>query len=400
MSGEPSSDTTCLLLLPDKQLSRLRGLTSAPSATVGGVRFVTHEPATDADATADIVLHKHQYDVAVAAGAPCDAATAAAARCEALRRVASRAALFDPLPAVARFADRSALCGALAELAPAVEQPRFAVLADDSDASISAALKQLRFPVLCKPLVACGTAESHALAVALREDGLRELCTSGGGGGPLRPPMLLQEHVNHGGVVLKAYLVGEATHLASKPSLPDLDPEWIGETDKPALVCFDSQKPCPGPAHFGPSAVPFAMRRRDPAHFGPSPNRDEVDAILRAVARKLGVQLLGVDLVEADDGRLLVVDANYFPMSPDSFPGLADALAAAVRRAAARDGRSARAEPTLPPGAQVLLRGLSSHPELNGAQAGVGAWHVAKGRFSVRLSSGAYILLPEIKYRN
>lgn len=376
-----SEPSTCLLLLPRKQLDWLEILASTQVAAAGGLRFVSSEANRndpDCDPDCDIVLHRHQFDLAAAARVGASTSVegrAAAFRCDALRRVASHATLFDPLPAVARFADRAALCHALAELAPAVEQPRFAVLADGSDASIAAALGQLRFPVLCKPLEACGSAESHQLAVVLHEDGLRELCApvpSRQSDSSLLPPMLLQEHVNHGGTVLKAYLVGEATHLASKPSLPNLDPTWIGEAEKPAVVRFDSQKPCPGPAEFGASALPFAVRRRTPACFGPSPERAEVDGILRAVARKLDVQLLGVDLVEADDGRLLVVDANYFPMSPESFPGLAGALTAAVRRAATaargehgergecggRGGRGERAAPTLPPGAQVLLCGL------------------------------------------
>ena len=60
--------------------------------------------------------------------------------------------------------------------------------------------------------------------------------------------------------------------------------------------------------------------------------RDEVAAALLAIKRHLGVKLLGVDMVAAADGTLLVVDANHFSGAPGSVPGFGAALAQSAMR--------------------------------------------------------------------
>ncbi len=331
---------TCLLVLPDRVLERLRELTTADS--VGGVRFIVADAYSVHDEPCDVLLHKAAFDVACAAADD----PLGTARCEALRRRASSGStlFFDPLPSVERFADRSAICHALSSLAPAVRQPRFAVLRDGSDASIAEVLERLRLPFVCKPLVACGTDASHQLAVVLRAEGLRELCSGGGGASPC-PPMLVQEHVSHGGTCLKAYLVGDETHVASRRSLPDLSAAAAG-ADGPAVVPFNSQQPGPGPEAFGAHADRCADADADAGADAAAPldRRREAAEAVCAVGAHMGVQLLGVDLVvESSTGDMLVVDANYFPQSPATFPRLAEALARAVGRAAAERGGRAGA---------------------------------------------------------
>ena len=55
----------------------------------------------------------------------------------------------------------------------------------------------------------------------------------------VRPPVLVQEYVNHGGQMLKCYFAAGRVHVAARPSLPDLR---SGAPGTPAAVRFDSQR--------------------------------------------------------------------------------------------------------------------------------------------------------------
>ena len=57
-------------------------------------------------------------------------------------------------------------------------------------------------PFIVKPLVACGVADSHQMALVLHEGALQLLQ------GAVPTPALVQEFVNHGGLQYKAYALG------------------------------------------------------------------------------------------------------------------------------------------------------------------------------------------------
>ena len=57
----------------------------------------------------------------------------------------------------------------------------------------SKVLDELNFPVIAKPLVADGSANSHTMSLVFNGEGLKKLTT----------PIVLQEFVNHGGVIFK-----------------------------------------------------------------------------------------------------------------------------------------------------------------------------------------------------
>ncbi|KAK3425660.1 hypothetical protein EUGRSUZ_F02197 [Eucalyptus grandis] len=70
----------------------------------------------------------------------------------------------------------------------------------------------LRLPIVAKPLVADGSAKSHELSLAYDRYSLQKL----------EPPLVLQEFVNHGGVMFKVYIVGEAIKVVRRFSLPNV----------------------------------------------------------------------------------------------------------------------------------------------------------------------------------
>ena len=117
---------------------------------------------------------------------------------------------------------------------------------------------------------------------------------------------------------------------------------------------FDSQKPPPGSRAFGAPAAAAASSASQQAAAGSddacqdawSLRRACVERITLSLAERLGVQLLGVDVVFAEpsgaqpgllgeptgEPEPYVVDVNYFPHGPHSFPGFARALAELARQ--------------------------------------------------------------------
>jgi hypothetical protein len=110
--------------------------------------------------------------------------------------------------------------------------------------------------------------------------------------------------VPHSGTVFKVYALGRHTISRAAASLV------IKNSD---AVAFDSQKPLPetlANTEFTP--VPI------------QPTQEELDTIAAALRTATGVELIGFDLLKREaDGKLVLVDFNYFPCfrGIDDIPG-------------------------------------------------------------------------------
>ncbi len=317
---------TCLLVLENKLLAT--AARTLPAGPVGGIRFVPFSPGCSAadQPRCRAVLHRAMYDLALSR-----ASAAATERLALLRELEARGIALEPLASVERFADRGALCRMLARI-DGVRQPRFVeVRSEGASVAEAAGSAGLRFPLLCKPLLASGPASSHDLAIVLHEAGLDGI----------RAPVLLQEYVPHGGKLIKAYCVGGRAHVAERASLPDLR----ATRQPPAMLRFNSHQPLPGAHELAHAVVPAETPAETPAKT--PAEAAELGAELRArasrlvvwLAERIGLKLLGVDLIVArddaepqDPGELLIVDINYFPSgAATKFPEAAEALASFVR---------------------------------------------------------------------
>ena len=367
--------TTCLCVLAEKKLTTLSELVNAEH---DGVRYVGYR-AGDSDeqqlAECDVAIHKGAYDAAVMVED-----IEAARRWKVLQHLSARSALLEPLERVAVFADRGAMCQALSQLAPLVQQPRFALLDQGPATAACAAARGLAYPLVCKPVAACGPS-GHRLAVVMRQQGLQELC-EGQHRAVLALPMVVQEFVPHAGLVIKGYGVGTLRHTRLKPSIPHFE----ARADGPALLFFDSQKPLDAVASqsFGGSggdscgggdggdgvdggdgggggggdgsgggdgdggavvtaaaaAAAAATTAATAASTATAATDEaallarsaEVHAIVTAISAHMGVALVGVDVLVAPDGRCLVVDINHLSGAPHSVPGFTSALTDLVKQ--------------------------------------------------------------------
>ncbi|KAB5564238.1 hypothetical protein OIU77_027394 [Salix suchowensis] len=155
----------------------------------------------------------------------------------------------------------------------------------------------LKYPVIAKPLIADGSAKSHKMALIFNHEGLNKL----------RPPIVLQEFVNHGGVIFKVYVVGEFVKCVKRKSLPDVSEEKL--------------KSLEGSLPFSQVSNLTSDERNDKYYKlmdleeTELPPQSFITDIARGLRRGLKLNLFNFDVIrDARIGnRYLVIDINYFP---------------------------------------------------------------------------------------
>jgi len=303
----------CLLLMQKSVLEELARV--LPPGPVDGVTFVPYREETNIPPSEyDVVISRAMYDAAMAS------ADAGADVRWALLQSLPPERVLDSTPDLLAFGDREKTMLQLTRVAPAVHQPRSVTVRwEGADVAACVRAAGLRFPLIAKPLLACGPGHSHELTVALHPAALREIC----------PPTILQEYVNHGGTLFKAYALGPHAMVQERASLPDLQAVTDEEEgERNGLVRFNSQQPPPSPAAFGVAALEAA-----PPCEG---EREQRRAVAAELVKRLAASWdllgpVGIDVVFSHDGTGYVVDANYFPKTAGKMEGVAEALASAVR---------------------------------------------------------------------
>lgn len=170
----------------------------------------------------------------------------------------------------------------------------------DSDTVSEANLQNegLKFPVIAKPLVADGSAKSHKMMLVYNNDGLSKL----------KPPIVLQEFVNHGGVIFKVYVVGEHVTCVKRKSLPDVSEENLGSLE--------------GSLSFSQVSNLNAEDRYDDKYYKMTllenaelPPMSLITEIATGLRKETKLHLFNFDLIRDTKvgNKYLVIDINYFP---------------------------------------------------------------------------------------
>ncbi|PWZ23401.1 Inositol-tetrakisphosphate 1-kinase 3 [Zea mays] len=203
--------------------------------------------------------------------------------------------VLDPPGAIANLLDRQSMLQEVSELDLTdchgkVRVPKQLFINTDPS-SIPAAVRRagLSLPLVAKPLVA----KSHELSLAYDPTSLTKL----------EPPLVLQEFVNHGGVMFKVYIVGDAIRVVRRFSLPNVDE---GDLSNNAGV-------------FRFPRVSCAAASADDADLDPGvaelPPRPLLEILARELRRRLGLRLFNIDMIREHGtrDRFYVIDMNYFP---------------------------------------------------------------------------------------
>ncbi|CAM6127372.1 unnamed protein product [Calypogeia fissa] len=159
------------------------------------------------------------------------------------------------------------------------------------------AIEGLKFPVIAKPLVADGSAKSHAMFLIFNTEGLTKL----------KPPVVIQEFVNHGGVIFKVYVVGDYVKCVRRKSLPDVKEDELKSSQTP--LSFSQVSNMASTPEQSSEAVDEKLSTAElpPAKF--------LSDIANGLRLALGLRLFNFDVIR--DVRLgnhyHVIDINYFP---------------------------------------------------------------------------------------
>ena len=114
-------------------------------------------------------------------------------------------------------------------------QPKFAIAFSPDSIRSTIREANLSFPVICKPIEACGTPNSHSMVVALSESGLSLVSC----------PCVIQEYLDHDGKFCKVYVIDNEVMVFQRNSLPNLsatseDRTTVSETENSDNLCFQN----------------------------------------------------------------------------------------------------------------------------------------------------------------
>lgn len=201
------------------------------------------------------------------------------ARLEAFSALHPDVPIIDPPAAIDRILDRFTMLDVVSGL-DCVAVPRQVMVHDagalqqaaDAAADDVLGLGGLRFPLVAKPVEVDGSAASHDLCLVYRREGLRGLRG--------RPPLVLQEFANHGGVLFKVYVVGDRATCVVRSSLPDVPPERLRDPAAAAAAPFANI------SLLAPSGGDEGSEKVVP------PPQDFVDRVAREIRRAVGLHLI------------------------------------------------------------------------------------------------------------
>lgn len=212
------------------------------------------------------------------------------------------AIIVDPIDAIEKLHNRLTMLDVVNELKIAGDSETIGIpiqifVGENSESLLDAITSQgLHFPVIAKPLIANGSADSHQMSLVLKPEGLEGL----------KPPIVLQEFVNHGGVIFKVYVAGEHVKCVKRRSLPDIPEEKLGMLEN--LISFSQISNLTAQDQNDDSFAELIEKAVMP------PSRFVTD-VANQLRDALKLHLFNFDMIrdEKVGNRYLVIDINYFP---------------------------------------------------------------------------------------
>ncbi|XP_047341608.1 inositol-tetrakisphosphate 1-kinase 1-like [Impatiens glandulifera] len=157
----------------------------------------------------------------------------------------------------------------------------------------------LTFPVIAKPLVADGSATSHKMSLVFNREGLSKLET----------PIVLQEFVNHGGVIFKVYVVDDYVKCVMRKSLPDVSLEKMDSLGN--YLSFSQISNLAATHERNEDKYIETMNLED----AEMPPLTFITDIARGLRKAMKLHLFNFDVIRDTriGNRYLIIDINYFP---------------------------------------------------------------------------------------
>ncbi|KAL9237684.1 hypothetical protein vseg_012204 [Gypsophila vaccaria] len=190
-----------------------------------------------------------------------------------IERLHNRVSMLDVVDSLSTLYSDSGAC---------VGAPR-QVVVEDTESLVSDSSLALNFPVIAKPLLANGSDLSHEMCLVFDASALNEVKT----------PVVLQEFVNHGGVLFKVYVAGNHVKCVKRTSLPDVGKDERGIMPFSQISGMDAS----------------AQEQEEPL-------LEFVHSVAKGLKDATKLNLFNFDMirdVKASNTMYLIIDINYFP---------------------------------------------------------------------------------------
>ncbi|XP_044006485.1 inositol-tetrakisphosphate 1-kinase-like isoform X2 [Aphidius gifuensis] len=170
----------------------------------------------------------------------------------------------------------------------------------------------IRFPFICKPLLAHGSKDAHDMMVVFNEKGMSDC----------QPPCVAQNFVNHNAILYKLFIVGNNFHVIKRPSLKNF---YQKDCELLSTIFF-----CSHDVSKSHSKSEWSVLSDDDKHLTIEPDLNVLQSIVSDITKIFNLILIGVDVVvENHTGKYAIIDVNAFPGYdgyPNFFPQLVDTV--------------------------------------------------------------------------
>ncbi|KAI5554913.1 hypothetical protein POPTR_019G047200v4 [Populus trichocarpa] len=215
------------------------------------------------------------------------------------------APIIDPLDSIQRLHDRISMLQVVSNLKVSernqvLDVPRQHFFSDSETMMKNSddLIKKLGFPLIAKPLMADGSETSHKMYLVFDKEGLDKLESR---------RIIMQEFVNHGGIIFKVYVVGDFVKCVKRKSLPDIKEDKL--VTLKGLLPFSQISNLEEKTDCGDGGGGGEFDRVE------MPPVDFVEEVAKAMKEETGISLLNFDVIRdaRDANRYLIIDINYFP---------------------------------------------------------------------------------------
>jgi len=163
---------------------------------------------------------------------------------------------------------------------------------------------EIDFPCIIKPRLGCGPSKAHQMALVFRSEGFDET--------QVPSPGIIQEYINHGGMIWKIYVAGNSVFYERRKSTPDVKMQDIVDEDTPSCIEFDSLRSLPSALPWARSSSSSAIKHRKESQS--ILTEDFISRMAMAVKEHINLNLFGFDIAfDHRAGEAVIVDINYFP---------------------------------------------------------------------------------------
>lgn len=150
------------------------------------------------------------------------------------------------------------------------------------------------FPLVCKPILAHGSAYAHQMSILFNEDALKGIDV----------PCVAQSFINHNAILYKILVIGCKQFIIQRPSLKNLFPGNY------PTIFFDTQEVSKADSDHPLNAIDYAALEDQPM----KPDWIYLDQLGHSVREILELDLFGFDvIIDSRTSQYGIIDINFFP---------------------------------------------------------------------------------------